>query len=34
MQSLCVINDGDEVINAGAGIGDAREGPRIQFFNI
>ncbi len=32
MQPLGVVNIGDEVINACAGIGDALEGPRVQLF--
>ena len=34
MQPLGVINVVDEVIDAGAGIGDGLEGPRVQFFGL
>ena len=34
MQPLGVVNVGDEVIDAGAGIGDGLEGARVQFLGL
>lgn len=34
MQPFAVVNVGDEVVDAVAGVGDSFEGPRVQLFSF